>query len=657
MPAAKKKKQLPAPPAVQDGPSAGGKKTVAYSWVLGLVLAGATILAYQPAWNGGFIWDDDAYVTDNPLLKAPDGLRRIWFSLDAPSQYFPLTYTTLRLEWGLWGANPTGYHWVNLLLHAANALLVWRVLSRLTVPGAWLAAALFALHPVQVESVAWITERKNVLSLLFSLLSVLAWIRFVEGRSRSPWKYYALALASYLLALFSKTTACTLPAALVLVLWLKHKPLSASRWKQLVPFVLLAVGMGLVTVWWEHVHQGVGPGLRLSLACRTLVAAHALWFYLGKLVWPAHLLFSYPRWQVEPAVLSSYGWLVALGGLAALVWRLRRFWGRALECALLFYVATLSPLLGFIMLYTFHYSFVADHYQYVASIGPLALAAAGINSFLSRLTPSRRTWGWAGCGALLAGLWFLTWQQSHIYRNSETLWRATLSGNPTSGLAHFHLGKLAAQAGNKTEALDHFQAAMAGWEPALVADLAYDVGNLLMRSGWAREAADWYQITLRRQPRDFQAHVQLGKALFEVREVEPAIAQFRQGLDLSPGSFHVLSNLAVVTLTLATSSDPALRNPARAVALAEELDPSLRRANPLLGAHILATAYSAAGRFSDAAAATRRALDLVSTQGNASLIQALSFKLDSYQARLTNAPFPQSADRTNGPLKENGGAR
>src|SRR4029077_17305865 len=171
----------------------------------GLILAAVTIFFYQPAWNGGFIWDDDQYVTKNPLLTAPDGLWRIWFSLDSPSQYFPLTDTALRVEHALWGLDPTGYHWVNLFLHAANALLLWWLLARLKIPGAWLAAGIFALHPVQVESVAWITERKNVLMGFFFLLTLLAWTQFIDERERRPWRFYRLALVFYVLALSAKS--------------------------------------------------------------------------------------------------------------------------------------------------------------------------------------------------------------------------------------------------------------------------------------------------------------------------------------------------------------------------------------------------------------------------------------------------------------------
>src|SRR3982750_4077503 len=216
--------------------------------IFAVVLAAVTIFAYRPAWHGGFLGDDDDYITNNELLAAPDDWERIWFSLDSPSQYFPFTYSTFRIEHALWGLNTTGYHWVNLLLHVGNALLIWAVLARLKVPGSWLAAAIFALHPVQVESVAWITERKNVLMGFFFLLTLLAWIAFVDERTRRQWLFYGLALILYLLALSAKTTACTLPAALFLILWLQNKPISRQRIFQIVPFFVLGIAMGVLAM-------------------------------------------------------------------------------------------------------------------------------------------------------------------------------------------------------------------------------------------------------------------------------------------------------------------------------------------------------------------------------------------------------------------------
>jgi len=297
------------------------------------------ILAYQPVWHAGFIWDDDAYVTQNQLLSAPDGLQRIWFSLDSPSQYFPLVYTTFRFEHTLWGFNAIGYHWFNILLHAANVLLLWRLLRRLNLPGAWFGAALWALHPVQVESVAWITELKNVLMCFFFLLALLSWTRFIDEVSPKKWKFYAFTLGFSIFALCAKTTVCTLPAALLLIIWLKAKPVNLRRLIEVLPFVVFGIGMGLVTVWWERYHQGTqGKLFEMGPMERILVASHALWFYAGKLFWPANLTFSYPRWTISPHDLSAYGWLLATIALGVAIWHFNRRVGRGVVIAILFYI-------------------------------------------------------------------------------------------------------------------------------------------------------------------------------------------------------------------------------------------------------------------------------------------------------------------------------
>src|SRR5438552_14548605 len=293
--------------------------------VFGLLLAAVTILVYRPAWNGGFLWDDDEYVINNDLLTASDGLRRIWFSLDSPSQYFPLTYSTFRIEHALWGLNTTGYYWVNLLLHVGNALLVWAVLARLKVPGPWLAAGIFALHPVQVESVAWISELKNVLMGFFFLLTLLAWIEYVdETGERRPF-FYAAALVFYLLALFAKSTACTLPAALLLILWLKKKPIGRRAFFEIVPFVGLALGIGLVAVWWEKYHQGTRMLVSLAPVDRLLIASRAVWFYFSKIFWPSNLTFIYPQWRIDATNPVAYLWLIVAGVAVVMIFYGRRF--------------------------------------------------------------------------------------------------------------------------------------------------------------------------------------------------------------------------------------------------------------------------------------------------------------------------------------------
>ncbi len=455
----------------------------AWCW-LGLVLILATLAAYWPVFSAGFIWYDDAYVTDNPLLTAPDGWSRIWFSAHSQSQYFPLVFTTLRCEYALWGLHPAGYHAVNVGLHLVNALLVWALLRRLTLPGAWLAAAVFALHPVQVETVAWVTEMKNTESTLFYLLAVLAWLRFCGGGGR--W-FYLLALALHALALFAKTTACTLPAALLLALWLKHEPVSRRRVVQTLPFLLLGFSLGLLSVWWEKHLGNYQPEYHLlgGPVDWLLIASHALWFYAGKIFWPADLTFSYPRWEINAGDWRQYGWLMAGLLVAALLWLERRrelvprpatepgrrpalrWWDRIrLErgpaAALIFFVAALSPMLGFIPLYTFCFSYVADHYQYLAGLGLMALVAGWAAYFFETFSwPGSRPWRVVLAGLLLLGLGLLTWHQCRAYRSLETLWVDTLEKNPRSWLAHTNLGRLQAQQGNYAAAEAHYRTALA----------------------------------------------------------------------------------------------------------------------------------------------------------------------------------------------------
>ncbi len=564
-----------------------------HAWLFGLFLVAITLIAYGPAWRAGFIWDDDAYLTQNPLLTAPDGLRRIWFSLDSPSQFFPLTYTTFYVERALWGLNPAGYHLVNLLLHAANALLVWRVLARLRVPGAWLAAAIFALHPVQVESAAWITERKNVLMGFFFLLTLWGWVRFIDEKNGRRWRYYILALVFYALALLAKTTACTLPAALLLILWLEKTPVNWRRLAQVAPFVAMGIGMGLVTVWWERHHQGTqGKLFEIGLVERALIASRAVWFYAGKLLWPANLTFSYPRWTISASDPRAYGWVLATAALGVVIWRARRRAGRSVEVAAAFFVATLSPLLGFVMVYTFAYSFVADHYQYLACIGPIALAAAGMEMGLGRVAWGKPFLQPVLCAALLMALGALTWRQCGMYANVETLWQATLARNPDSWLAHNNLGTALRQRGRVDEAITHYQEAL--------------------------------QI----MPDNESVHFNLARASYQKGKVDQAIAQFQLALQIEPADMEAQNNLAWL---LATCPQASLRNGDKAVQLARQANELAGGKNPvILGT--LAAAFAETGRFPEATETAQRALHLAEAQSNIRLAGQLQFEMKLYQA-------------------------
>jgi tetratricopeptide (TPR) repeat protein len=535
------------------------------AWLPAVPLVLATILAYQPAWRAGFIWDDDDYVTANPLLTARDGLWRIWFSMDSPSQYFPLTYTVFRLEHALWGLNPAGYHWVNILLHAASALLVWRLLGRLAVPGAWLAAAIFALHPVQVESVAWITELKNVLMGFFCLLAMLAWVEFLDEHSKQRWRFYALALVFYVAALCAKTTACTLPAALLLIIWLQSKPLNGRRVLEVAPFGALGVGMGLLTMWWERFHQGTqGRLFSMSLIERCLVASHAVWFYAGKLAWPVNLMFSYPHWTINAADPWSYGWLVATAGLGAAIYWARRRTGTSVAVGVLFFVMTLAPVLGFIMLYTFVYSFVADHYQYLASIGLIALFAAGLAQLAARLKPKMPWLEAAVCLGLPLTLAVLTWNQAHVYQDSEALWRDTLAKNPASWMAQNNLGSALQRKGQLDEAiLQYFKTLR--MKPDY-AEARSNLGSALMEQGKIDDAIGQFEEAVRLKPNIAQAHYNLGTALLVKRRIDEAIGQFEEAVRLKPNYAEARNNLGTAIYSTG-QRDEAIRQFREAIRL------------------------------------------------------------------------------------------
>lgn len=522
-------------------------------WFWAGLLVALVVVAYLPSRNGDFIWDDDVYIVKNQLLVAPDGLRRIWFSLESPSQYFPLVYTSFRLEFALWGLNPTGYHWTNLLLHAANTVLVWRVLAYLKIPGAWWAAAIFGIHPVQVESVAWITERKNVLMGFFYLLTLLAWLKSIAGKPQRQWLFYSLALLFYALALSAKTTACTLPVAMILILWLRRDSMTVKQLGKIIPFVLLGVAMGLISMWWERFHIGTrGARFDLGWVERGLIASRGIWFYLWKLVLPVNLSFFYPKWEIDPKVLIAYIWLLAALAAVAVVYYLRRLVGRGVEVALFYFVATLSPLLGFVMLYTFRYSYVADHYQYLACIGPIALLSACCVSLARRLNLGRY-YRVAGACALLAVLGFLTWRQNIMYGNAELLWRTTITRNPQCGIAYNNLGNIQYRKGEIDEATASYLRAEA--IAPLDGEIHYNLGAAYLLKKQMNESIAQSRRALELDPELTEAHYNLGNAYFGRGEFREAISSYREALRARPRNAIAHSNLAICLVATGSVED------------------------------------------------------------------------------------------------------
>ncbi len=566
--------------------------------ILGALLLLALAAAYRPALSGGFVWDDDFYVTRNPLLTAPDGLRRIWFSADSPSQYFPLVYTVFRWQRSLWGSDPFGYHLVNLVLHAANALLLWRVLHVLRLPGAFLGAALWALHPVQVESVAWISELKNVLSTFLVLLSSLAWLGR-EGAGRRRPALYALSLLLFVLALTAKTTAAVLPALLLVVAWFRGERPRRPLLLELAPFAAAGLAMGSLTVWWERHQVGTaGAFFDFSPAERPLIAGRALWFYLGKLALPLRLAFSYPRWTLDARDPLSYLWPAAFLALLFVLWHRRGFLGRAPFAAAAFFAAALLPLLGFFSLYTFKYAFVADHYQYLAAAGPLALAASAGTVF-SRGTAARRALGAALFIGVLAVLGLLTWRQAGAYRNGETLWGDAIAKYPDrSWMARNNLGTHLAALGRNDEALSSYRASLPGNpDPALP---YLNMGLVLAKLGRFAEAEDDLRRSIRHNPLEPKASYNLGLVLAARGRPAEAEVAYLEALRLAPGMAEAEAGLGLA-LERRGRLEEAARHLARAQALGHET---------AIDDYVLGGIYLRLGRPGEAALQYRRSLAL-----------------------------------------------
>lgn len=539
-------------------------------WLGGVALVLATLFTYAPTFNNGYIWDDDDYVTNNATLLSLQGLKDIWIDFEATPQYYPLVHTTYWIEYRLWGLKPTGYHVTNVLLHTLGALLLWRALRVLNVPGAWLAAAVFTLHPVHVESVAWITERKNVLSVVFYMGALLAYLRFkhlgvrtaepagaalsgslskVPGASvdvaamvRPPWLFYGLALFLFVCALLSKTVTCSLPAALLLVLWWKRGRISLRDVVELLPFFAVGLALGLLTAWLEKSQVGArGPEWDFSHLDRVLIAGRALWFYAQKLLAPWPLVFIYPRWQIDDTIWWQYLFPLSALGLIIALWLLRRRLGRGPLVAVLFFVGTLVPALGFFDVYPMRYSFVADHFQYLGSIGIIVLLCAAGTRLVSRLGPGGRTAGTALAVLVLLTFAMLGRNQTHAYESAEALWNHTLSSNPNAWMAHNNLGNIHFHNGRHEQAIAYFKEALR-LRPTL--ETAHSNMSLAYQglNQW-EEAERLARRAVELEPDFFQAHNSLGLSLCGMGRYEEAIESFKEAIRLYPDYIQAHINI------------------------------------------------------------------------------------------------------------------
>jgi hypothetical protein len=502
----------------------------------GLILLAVTLCAYWPALMGEYLWDDDAHVT-RTALRGLDGLRRIWTELGATQQYYPLLHSAFWVEARLWGDSVLGYHLVNVTLHVIAACLVVTLCQRLAIRGAWLAGAIFALHPVNVESVAWISEQKNTLSLVFYLLAAIAYLTFDDDRKP---RHYALASALFLCALMTKTVTASLPAALLVLFWWKRGRIG---WKRdvllLLPWFIVAAASGLFTAWVErHIIGAEGSDYDLGALQRILLAGRVICFYLWKLAWPANLMFTYPHWTVNASAVWSWIFDVALVEAAFWFWLMRRR-TRAPLAGLLVFCGSLFPVLGFLDIYPFRYSYVADHFAYLASLGVIVPASAGLTILVYRLRDVfvRRA-AQLAVVALLATLAVLTNLQSRMYTDPRTLYRTTIAQNPGDWMAHNNLGRIYSRgARHRAEAITEFEAVI-----RLKPDHArahYGLGVALYLSGRAPESIEHFEAAIHLEPKNAliagNSHYFLGVILSEMPgRLEDAIAHLEAAVKMKP---------------------------------------------------------------------------------------------------------------------------
>jgi tetratricopeptide (TPR) repeat protein len=564
-------------------------------WLVAATIIAAVFVAYHPALSAGFVWDDNGHVT-RPDLLSLHGLWRIWFEPGATQQYYPLLHSAFWMEHRLWGDSAAGYHLANITLHAAAAVLLLAVLRSLSVPGAVLAAFAFALHPVCAESVAWISEQKNTLSAVFYLSSALAYLRFESRRGKVA---YSLATVLFLLAMATKSVTATLPAALLVVAWWRHGRISFKKDViPLLPWFALAAIAGATTASVESHYIGAsGASFSLGFAERIAVAGHAIWFYLGKAFWPTGLSFIYPHWDVAAEGPSKFLYPVAFAVLLAVLFAVR---GRArgpLATALLF-AGTLFPALGFINVYPFIYSYVADHFQYLALAILISAVAATLATEVHSLPRPARRVSALVAAAVLAAMGSATFAQSESYSSSEKLWTDTLAVNPDCWMAYQNLGGIRLAQGKTTEAIGDFRKAVE-IHPSNH-EAMNELGVAQMQAGQLAEAEATLRGALAVAPNSTETHLNLGVVLLEEGKPDEAAMHLKGVLEVDPSNTKAMKNLAGALFQTGHPDDAeALYSKAL------EKDPDDAQAHSDYGA-VLATD----GRFGDAIVEYQRAIAL-----------------------------------------------
>jgi Flp pilus assembly protein TadD len=535
----RKKASRPVPNA-SDAKATGGTwpAWLESDWIWVVALLAGVMMVYVPVWWAGYVWDDDSVLTENPAIIGPDGLKQIWTGQAA--DICPLTLTTFWVEYRLWGLAPLPYHLVNVLLHGGSAILLWRVLRALQIPGAWFGAALWAVHPVMVESVAWVSELKNTESGLFYLLSIYFFVRGMKEKNGND----GLMLLFAALALASKSSTVILPLVLCLCAWWME---GRWHWRQLVrvsPIFIMSIVAGLVSILTQH-EKGADSGeWARTWPERLAMAGDAVWFYLGKLIWPYPLETTYPKWEIDAGSVVSWLPLAALVLVLVALWLKRESWGRGWFFALAYFVVALLPVVGLLNMIFFEHSYVADHFQYLAAMGPLALVGAGMARFFNAAFSQRVTARIAAAALVLLVLATLTWQKACAYENEETLWNDTLATNPKAWAAYNNIGMIRLRAGRNDEAIPLFRRALEA-NPKY-ADAMMNLGASLLAKGDLRGALDQYREALAIEPDNSALHANLGVALLRGGRLDEAATELQRALAINPDDAAALTSLGMV---------------------------------------------------------------------------------------------------------------
>jgi len=513
-------------------------------------------IAYQPVWNAGFVWDDPEQLVNNEAVKRPDGLKLIWTMVGLSPQYYPLTFSAFWLQHKMWGMNPRGYHVVNVLLMWVVSVLLWRLFRRLGSPVAWWGACLFALHPVNVMSVAWVTELKNVLSGTFILLSIGAYLPALENRGRISWRRISIVFGLYALAMFAKTASSFIPVTILLLHAWKGVRVSFRTGALIAGMVFVAISLSVVTIKWEAITKlAVSTDFDLTAAQRWVIFGQSFWFYLYKVLWPVDLCFFYERWAVaaSPSIWQQMIPLSVLGLWVAL-WLKRKAWGGGAWAVMTHYALTTAAVILFHVLYMTRYTWVTDHWQFFGLLGLIPALTTLMHQRLRQYSSSNRIWNVSA--SMVVALYIIGARaECAKYRDEETLYQHVLMCNPNSWLVYNNLGHIYDVRGNKQLAIDCYLKSLE-LRPDNV-EAVNNLGGALADIGKPAEAEQYFRMTLKLQPTLPGVRNNLGRVLAIQNKLTEAREVYLDALKINSRDVVSLEGLGIVLARMSLSREAA----------------------------------------------------------------------------------------------------